>query len=115
MLTEAFLANVVVAGSAAVIAGLGLAVDALERHYTRSGADTWNTPLDDLAPIHVEEDTTAMKRRAVKADEQDVVTGWRRYLCCMQRAGVTDAIKRRMRRRERHQARRRIRREGDCW
>ena len=43
-----------------------------------------------------------MKRKAVKADEQDVVTGWRRHLCYMQRAGVVTKIKRRMRRRERH-------------
>lgn len=46
-----------------------------------------------------------MKRRVVKADEWDVVSGWRRVLCYMQRSGVTDRIKRRMRRRERHDAR----------
>lgn len=53
-----------------------------------------------------------MKRKAVKADEQDVVTGWRRHLCYMQRAGVTAAIKRRMRRRERHNGKRETQR-GD--
>jgi hypothetical protein len=42
-------------------------------------------------------------RKAVKADEQDVVTGWRRYICYMDRAGVTSRIKRRMRRRERRE------------
>ena len=52
-----------------------------------------------------------MKRRAVKADEHDV-TGWaRRYLCYLQRAGVTSAIKRRMRRRERREGKHRMRRE----
>ena len=54
-----------------------------------------------------------MKRRAVKADEYDVVTGWRRYLCYMKRAGVVSAIKRRMRRRERHDANRETRRAVD--
>ena len=38
---------------------------------------------------------------ARKADEYDVVTGWRRHLCYLQRAGATDKIKRRMRRTER--------------
>lgn len=51
-----------------------------------------------------------MKRKAVKADEQDVVTGWRRHLCYMQRAGVVSKVKRRMRRRERHQGKHEIRR-----
>ena len=50
-----------------------------------------------------------MKRKAVKADEYDVVSGWRRVLCYMQRAGTTSAIKRRMRRRERHDAKQEIR------
>lgn len=54
-----------------------------------------------------------MKRNAVRADEQDVVTGWRRYLCYMQRAGVTSGIKRRMRRRERHDARRGLGKDGE--
>lgn len=54
-----------------------------------------------------------MKRMAVKADEQDVVTGFRRYLCYMQRAGVTSRIKRRMRRRERHDARRGLGTNGE--
>lgn len=49
-----------------------------------------------------------MKRKAVKSDEYDVVTGWRHYLCYMQRAGVVSKIKRRMRRRERHDAKRDI-------
>lgn len=54
-----------------------------------------------------------MKRRAIKADEHDVVSGWRRYLCYMQRAGVVSRIKRRMRRRERHEAQHRIRKGTD--
>lgn len=54
-----------------------------------------------------------MKRKAVKADEHDVITGWRRYLCYLQRAGATDAIKRRMRRRERREGKRETRRRGD--
>lgn len=52
-----------------------------------------------------------MKRRVIKADEWDVVTGWRRHLCYMQRAGVVAGIKRRMRRRERHDARDTLRRD----
>jgi hypothetical protein len=54
-----------------------------------------------------------VKRVASKFDEYDTITGWRRYLCYMKRAGVTSAIKRRMRRRERHVARRRIRRDEE--
>lgn len=50
------------------------------------------------------------KRKTVKADEWDVVTGWRRWLCYMQRAGVTAGIKRRMRRRERHDHKRELKR-----
>lgn len=50
-------------------------------------------------------------RKAVKADEYDVITGWRRVICYMQRAGVVSRIKRRMRRRERHQANRATRKE----
>ena len=51
-----------------------------------------------------------MKRKASKADEQDVVTGWRRVMCYLRRAGATDAIKRRMRRRERHDGKANLRR-----
>lgn len=52
-----------------------------------------------------------MKRKAVKADEQDVVTGWRRLLAW--RRGQVAEIKRRMRRRERHEARHRLNREDE--
>ncbi len=54
-----------------------------------------------------------MSRRlpARRADEHDVVTGWRRVLSSMKRSGVTSGIKRRMRRHERHVAREQIRRE----
>ncbi len=54
-----------------------------------------------------------MKRKAKKPDEQDVVTGWRQLLRYMQRAGVTSGIKRRMRKRERHHGKRRLRTEID--
>jgi len=44
-----------------------------------------------------------MKRAPLKrADEYDATSVWRKYLCYLQRAGVTNAIKRRIRRRERH-------------
>lgn len=51
------------------------------------------------------------RRQAKQSDEYDVVTDWRRFLCYMKRAGVVSKIKRRMRRRERHDARREIRRD----
>lgn len=86
-----------------------MALGALEDLITRSGQDTWHAPLDDLAPNTMED---AVKRAAVKADEYDTITGWRRYLCYLQRPGATDRIKRRMRRRERHTARHQLRR-GD--
>lgn len=35
------------------------------------------------------------------AAEQDTVTGWRRVLCYLSRAGTTSGIKRQIRRRER--------------
>lgn len=54
-----------------------------------------------------------MKRRAIKADEYDVVTGWRRVISYMKRAGVVSNIKRRMRRRERHDAKRNLARGED--
>lgn len=45
-----------------------------------------------------------MKRRLISADEQDAVHA-RRHLCCLQRAGVVSATKRRIRRRERREGR----------
>lgn len=54
-----------------------------------------------------------MKRIAKTAAEQDVVTGWRRYLCYMQHAGVVSGIKRQMRRRERREAKHEIRRGSE--
>lgn len=53
-----------------------------------------------------------MKRKVVSAAEYDVVTGWRRYLCYLQRAGVTAGIKRQIRRRERREGRAEARKEG---
>lgn len=49
-----------------------------------------------------------MKRPVKKWEENDVVTGWRKYYVYLKRAGVTSAIKRRIRRRERHIARHRL-------
>jgi len=39
---------------------------------------------------------------AKSGDEFDAITGWRRVIKCMSKAGIRSAIKRRMRRRERH-------------
>lgn len=50
-------------------------------------------------------------RRAICGDEQDVITGWRKKLCYCARPGVTSSIKRKMRRRERQEAKREIRNE----
>jgi hypothetical protein len=51
----------------------------------------------------------SMGRRPAKhSDEYDVVTGWRHFLCYMQRAGVTSAVKKRMNRRERRQSKRNL-------
>jgi hypothetical protein len=58
---------------------------------------------------------SGMGRRPVKdADEQDVHTAWRRLYCWTQRAGATDKVKRRSRRRERHAAKAMIRRGDDA-
>ena len=48
------------------------------------------------------------RRVANEGDEQDVLTGWRKMYCYTQRAGVTNAIKRRARRRERREAKRNL-------
>jgi hypothetical protein len=58
-----------------------------------------------------------MGRRAVRDwDEVDAVSRWgRRYLCYIQRPGVRSAIKRRVRRRERHEARLNLRKDRDEW
>ena len=50
-----------------------------------------------------------MKRKAKHADEYDVISSWRKYYCYLARAGATNAIKTRMRRRERREARAEIR------
>lgn len=47
-----------------------------------------------------------MKRPTTNGDEYDVTTGWRYAVKGYEKAGVTSRIKRGMRRRERHQARR---------
>lgn len=56
----------------------------------------------------------SMGRRPAKhSDEDDVVTGWRHYVSYMQRAGITSAIKTRMRRRERREAKKGLKRGED--
>lgn len=47
----------------------------------------------------------------INADEQDVMSKWRHYLCWTQRAGATAGVKRRYRRRERAVAKRQLRQE----
>lgn len=54
-----------------------------------------------------------MSRRIVTADEQDAYTGWRRVLCCYQRAGAVRKVKRATHRRERREARAEIRAQID--
>ena len=50
-----------------------------------------------------------MGRRAKPtADEQDVHTSWRRLYLWTQRPGATSKVKKRSRRRERHQAKHRL-------
>lgn len=44
-----------------------------------------------------------LRRRIVTAEEHDVHTGWRKYLCYCIRPGVTKAVKRRTNRRERRE------------
>lgn len=41
-------------------------------------------------------------RQKLNGDGIDVTTGWRRFLCCLQRPGVVAKTKRRMRRQRRH-------------
>lgn len=55
-----------------------------------------------------------MKRKVVTAAEYDVVTGWRRMYCYLQRAGVTAGIKRQIRRRERREGKTGIRQEREA-
>lgn len=51
-----------------------------------------------------------MGRRITRtADEYDVHTGWRKYYLWTQRPGATAKVKRRTRRRERHEARAELR------
>jgi hypothetical protein len=50
-----------------------------------------------------------MGRRPVKDwDEDDAVSDWRHVVCYMQRPGVRSSIKRRVRRRERREAKKAI-------
>ena len=52
-----------------------------------------------------------MKRPIKNADEEDAFTAWRHLYCYLGRAGVRSRIKRRYRRRERHEAKDQIRKE----
>jgi len=45
---------------------------------------------------------------AKSGDEIDAITGWRRVIKCMGKAGIRSRIKRDLRRRERHQAARQV-------
>lgn len=49
------------------------------------------------------------RQRLIDGDEHDAVTGWRRYL--RWRPGERSAVKRRIRRRERHEAALKIRKD----
>jgi hypothetical protein len=42
------------------------------------------------------------KTKLKTGDEWDVVTGWRKYLCWTKRPGACKKVKRRIRRRDRH-------------
>lgn len=87
-------------------AGVGMALGALEDAILRRlGLDPWGRPLSST------EDP--VKRRVIKGDEYDTVSWMRRYLCYLARPGATDKIKRRLRRRERHDAKHQIRRGDD--
>jgi hypothetical protein len=41
------------------------------------------------------------REKMIYPDEYDLTTGWRRLLCCFQRAGETKKVKKRMTRRNR--------------
>lgn len=43
------------------------------------------------------------RRKHKSADEYDVYSGWRQFMCWCQRAGATSGVKRRTRRRERRE------------
>ena len=48
------------------------------------------------------------KQKLKGGDEYDVVCGWRGGYCYLKRAGVCKAIKRKMNRRSRHEAKRKL-------
>jgi hypothetical protein len=48
------------------------------------------------------------KQKLKGGDEYDVVGGWRKLMCYLQRAGVTKSIKQKMNRRYRHEAKRKL-------
>lgn len=63
----------------------------------------WETWLADIAPV---QEAAVNRLPAKRADEQDVVTGWRHRLNW--RPGEVAAINRRLRRRERHVGKHRL-------
>lgn len=54
-----------------------------------------------------------MKQIIKSAAEYDVITKWKKYLCYLQRPGVSSGIKRQLRRRARHEAKLDIKNERD--
>lgn len=57
--------------------------------------------------------SNTQKRIIKTGDEQDAHTGWRRWYCYTQRAGVTKGIKRSTNRRERRELKEEMLREVD--
>lgn len=52
------------------------------------------------------------RRRIVSTEEQDIHTGWRRYLCYLRQKGVLRKAKRRTNKRERREGVQEIRKEA---
>lgn len=54
-----------------------------------------------------------MRQKLKSGDEYDVVTGWYKVMTRFQRSGVRNAVKTRLRRRRRHEAKHAIRKDRD--
>ena len=55
-----------------------------------------------------------MTKRPIRGwAQQDAFTGWRKMMCYLKRAGATSSIKREARRRERHDAKKSIRKDEE--
>lgn len=48
------------------------------------------------------------KQKLIDGDEFDVVTKWRRWYCYLQRAGAVKSIKKKMNKRDRQEAKRKM-------